>query len=175
MIISAWIGKYAHQIKLKSQWLLITKTEEKISEQTLDIKYIDFPETLEKLLVITCIVSGLPAPKITWSHTLDPQYKTGTFSKVNPDGTVTVVSNLTHPVLKTIEWTEVTCVVHHPALGAEKRLSKRIHYPVEPYSNEEKTSTEGHRIRFLVIIYLAVPACFLLLILMCTTKSKCRL
>ncbi|XP_044130119.1 uncharacterized protein LOC122923388 isoform X1 [Bufo gargarizans] len=118
--------------------------EEKISEPTLDVKIIDRPEMLEKLLVITCSGSGLPAPNISWNHSLDLQYEPQTLSIVNSDGTMTVISNLTQTMNETLEGTNVTCIVNHPTLGAEKRLSKLVPYTgIKPQVNCTAKSEGG--------------------------------
>ncbi|XP_075053949.1 nectin-3-like [Mixophyes fleayi] len=101
-----------------------------ISDPILEIHQNESPDTSEKLRIVTCSATGQPAPSITWELPDNLEITPETYTIVNLNRTVTVISNFTQTIPWTLEVAKVTCVVRHPALYSEKRLSALIDYTI---------------------------------------------
>ncbi|XP_068122308.1 OX-2 membrane glycoprotein-like [Hyperolius riggenbachi] len=102
--------------------------ETKISDPMLDVHHVNSsdPSEPETFNVVTCSATGWPAPEISWTVTDGLQITPENFTIENPDRTVTIISNFTHRITKSLEGAVVTCVVRHPALPSDKHLSVNL-------------------------------------------------
>ncbi|XP_050817043.1 OX-2 membrane glycoprotein-like [Gopherus flavomarginatus] len=96
-----------------------------ISEPSLEAKLVSSPENgEEKMLEISCSVTGKPAPMISWNLSHHLQEEPGQYLINHSDQTVTVISNFTH-VPSRIHWENLAgCVIQHPLLNVTLTLSK---------------------------------------------------
>ncbi|KAH1185815.1 hypothetical protein KIL84_018564 [Mauremys mutica] len=96
-----------------------------ISEPSLEAKLVSSPENgEEKVLEISCSVTGKPAPMISWNLSHRLQEEPGQYLINHSDQTVTVISNFTH-VPSRIHWENpAVCVIQHPLLNVTLTLSK---------------------------------------------------
>ncbi|XP_030408323.1 OX-2 membrane glycoprotein-like [Gopherus evgoodei] len=96
-----------------------------ISEPSLEAKLVSSPENgEEKVLEISCSVTGKPAPMISWNLSHHLQEEPGQYLINHSDQTVTVISNFTH-VPSRIHWENLAgCVIQHPLLNVTLTLSK---------------------------------------------------
>ncbi|XP_063806600.1 OX-2 membrane glycoprotein-like isoform X2 [Pseudophryne corroboree] len=100
--------------------------ETNILDPSLEIAQIASGNTSEKQHIVTCSATGQPTPEITWKLPDHLGITPETYTIVNSNRTVTVISNFTQSSSRTLDVTEVICVVRHPALCPEKRLSALI-------------------------------------------------
>ncbi|XP_075053428.1 OX-2 membrane glycoprotein-like isoform X1 [Mixophyes fleayi] len=125
--------------------------ETNISDPILEIHQTESPDTSEKLSIVTCSATGQPAPSITWELPDNLEITPETYTIVNLNRTVTVISNFTQRFARTLEGIEVTCVVHHPALYSEKRLSALI-----DHTRSEGSSPRPFRVILPVVLAVVV-------------------
>ncbi|XP_043837988.1 OX-2 membrane glycoprotein-like [Dromiciops gliroides] len=114
-----------------------------------------------EVLVVSCRVTGKPAPKITWDMP-DGSVGTPQLSYVwHPNKTVTVISNFTYSHTQlSQEWLPM-CVIHHPLLNTVVELEYPFHRP----SDTKKT--------FLICFSsVIITFLFLGLYLCCLRKQK---
>ncbi|XP_053312769.1 OX-2 membrane glycoprotein-like [Spea bombifrons] len=102
--------------------------EMKLSEPKLEVYPLIESKTSMELYTVSCSVTGKPEPSIEWNLSGNLQEQTYRF--VNPDQTVTVISNFTQWVSR-LEQETVTCVIIHPAKNIS--LSKTINLPERDY------------------------------------------
>lgn len=79
--------------------------------------------TGNKMLRISCSVTGRPAAVITWKFPEYLQIKPVQYVTYHPNQTVTVVSNFTHMSSKDLWKNPVSCVIQHPSLNTTQELT----------------------------------------------------
>lgn len=99
--------------------------EENLLEPHLEVLEIAQPDMSDKLYTVTCSATGQPAPTITWILPENLDITPETYTIINQNKTVTVISNFTLPISSPRD-VPVTCAVHHPSLSSEKHLSTVI-------------------------------------------------
>ncbi|XP_067402503.1 OX-2 membrane glycoprotein-like isoform X2 [Emydura macquarii macquarii] len=131
-----------------------------ISEPRLEAKLVSSPDNGEqKVLEISCSVTGKPAPVISWNISHHLPQEPGRYLVSHSDQTVTVISNFTY-VPSRIHWeSPVGCVIQHPLLNVTLTL------PNEALI-QGQSSTVGA-----VTIYVLVS--FVLLGLLCFCFCQC--
>lgn len=94
-----------------------------ISEPRLEAKLVSSPDNGEqKMLEISCSVTGKPAPVISWNLSHHLPQEPGRYLVSHSDQTVTVISNFTY-VPSRIHWeSPVGCVIQHPLLNVTLTL-----------------------------------------------------
>ncbi|MBN3287615.1 OX2G protein, partial [Polyodon spathula] len=99
-----------------------------IHEPHFEVESISKPESgHEEVKSITCSVTGKPAPSISWNATEDVFVNQEQYSVVNPNGTTTLICKATVlPSRISNKEVVVNCIVTHPAITSEKKISRVI-------------------------------------------------
>ncbi|XP_069492081.1 nectin-1-like isoform X2 [Ambystoma mexicanum] len=97
-----------------------------ISTPKLETHLVSHPDSPEKAEVVSCSATGKPAPVITWKLSEKLQGKPQLYSLVNPNLTITVISNFTYVPSRSTQEKPVTCVLQHPGLNVEIQLPDMI-------------------------------------------------
>ncbi|CAH2219029.1 OX-2 membrane glyco -like [Pelobates cultripes] len=100
--------------------------EMNISEPNLEVYPMSSTSGLNETYIITCSVTGRPAPSIEWSLPYTSQEIPQTYTIEHPDHSVTVISNFTQRLSRHQRDTTVTCTIYHPALKEATYLTKSI-------------------------------------------------
>ncbi|KAM4702254.1 nectin-3-like [Discoglossus pictus] len=135
--------------------------ETQISQTVLETYPMANTESSVETYVVSCAVTGKPAPEITWNLTDSLLVTPHLYSIHHPDQSVTIISNFTWTPGR-LQRTEVSCVVRHPALSSEKVLSEFI---------GRDTESDIVWIRLVIIIFLTVIT-FVVVFLLCYLHRK---
>ncbi|XP_018104200.2 OX-2 membrane glycoprotein [Xenopus laevis] len=131
-------------------------TETRISDPKLDVN------SSAEYHVISCSATGKPAPTITWNLTETPKKNPQNYSIIHPDQTVTVISNFTLATLRRMERINITCFVHHSALGSDIVLSKAIEDSDNHSFGKENTFTTNVAVLVIVVIIVTISLVFII-------------
>uniref|UniRef100_A0A8C5P7C3 Ig-like domain-containing protein n=1 Tax=Leptobrachium leishanense TaxID=445787 RepID=A0A8C5P7C3_9ANUR len=147
--------------------------EMNISEPTLDSRTLTPSNSSEEIYIISCSVTGKPAPRMWWNISESMDGIPYNYTIVNPDQSVTVISNFTHTVSKLQHERKVTCVINHPALQQTIYLTKSINYTGKENPNPNLDRTPAW---MYIVVAAAVVAIVILITYFicrgCTRKSK---
>ncbi|XP_075707355.1 OX-2 membrane glycoprotein-like [Rhinoderma darwinii] len=98
--------------------------EANILEPKLQVREIAHHDILDMLYVVICSATGKPAPNITWLLPENLDSAPETYTIINLNETETVISNFTLHISSIWDMkVSIICVVNHPVLSSEKRLS----------------------------------------------------
>ncbi|XP_068122301.1 nectin-3-like isoform X2 [Hyperolius riggenbachi] len=104
--------------------ITLTVQEPYVMDLVLRVHPVRPQKASEESFVATCSAAGRPAPEISWNSKDGPQITPHTYTREDANGTVTVISNFTHKTTQGMK--EVTCVVKHPTLHSDRRLSAAL-------------------------------------------------
>ncbi|XP_041127798.1 OX-2 membrane glycoprotein-like isoform X2 [Polyodon spathula] len=137
-----------------------------IHEPHFEVESISKPESgHEEVKSITCSVTGKPAPSISWNATEDVFVNQEQYSVVNPNGTTTLICKATVlPSRISNKEVVVNCIVTHPAITSEKKISRVISEAptIESYLEKKKSKP----LKNAVTIGLPIGLLLLLLLLL---------
>uniref|UniRef100_A0A8C5LTW2 Ig-like domain-containing protein n=1 Tax=Leptobrachium leishanense TaxID=445787 RepID=A0A8C5LTW2_9ANUR len=139
--------------------------EMNISEPTLDSRTLTPSNSSEEIYIISCSVTGKPAPRMWWNISESMDGIPDNYTIVNPDQSVTVISNFTHTVSKLQHERKVTCVINHPALQQTIYLTKSINYTGENLN----PNLNGAPAWIYIVAAVAVTATVVIVILIITS------
>ncbi|XP_006032557.3 OX-2 membrane glycoprotein-like [Alligator sinensis] len=96
-----------------------------ISEPRVEAKLVSSPDNAgEKLLEMSCSVTGKPTPKVSWILSSHFQQRPTEYFIKHANQTVTAISSFTHVPSRILLEESLTCEIQHPSLNITLALPK---------------------------------------------------